>query len=172
MTYFKIYKIRNNLVGLIIKVNMKILKKIAILLTIVLIGIQFIPTTYNTSSEVLETDFTKIYNTPQNIQDLLKTSCYDCHSNNTNYPWYSKIQPGAWIMAKHINEGKEELNFSTFGNYSGRRKKSKLKSTISQIKDGEMPIASYTLVHRDAKLSEEDKIILNKWLTNLRDSLK
>lgn len=151
---------------------MKIYKKIAILLIIVLIGIQFIPTTYNTSSEVLETDFTRIYNAPQEIQNLLKTSCYDCHSNNTNYPWYSKIQPGAWFMENHINEGKEELNFSTFGDYSGRRKKSKLKSIISQIKDDEMPIWSYTLVHGDAKLSKEEKLILDKWLNNIRDSLK
>jgi hypothetical protein len=151
---------------------MKILKKIAILLFIVLIGIQFIPTTYNISDEVLETDFTKIYNAPQNIQTLLKASCYDCHSNNTNYPWYSKIQPGAWFMENHINEGKEELNFNTFGEYSGRRKKSKLKSIISQIRDDEMPIASYTLVHRDAKLSEEDKTMITKWLNNIRDNLK
>lgn len=150
---------------------MKIFKKIAILLIIVLIGVQFVPTTYNTSNEVLETDFIKTYNAPKNIQNLLKTSCYDCHSNNTNYPWYSKIQPGIWFMQKHVNEGKEELNLSTFGDYSGRRKKSKLKSIISQIKDDEMPIASYTIIHRDAKLSKEDKTLLIKWLTNLRDSL-
>ena len=150
---------------------MKILKKIAILLIIVVIGIQFVPTAYNTSNEVLETDFIKTFNAPQNVQNLLKTSCYDCHSNNTNYPWYSKIQPGIWFMQKHVNEGKEELNLSTFGDYSGRRKKSKLKSIISQIKDDEMPIASYTLIHRDAKLSKEDETLLIKWLTNLRDSL-
>jgi hypothetical protein len=151
---------------------MKIFKKIAILLIIVLIGIQFVPTTYNISDEVFETDFTKIYDAPQNIKNLLKTSCYDCHSNNTNYPWYSKVQPGAWFMENHINEGKEELNFNTYGEYSRRRKKSKLKSIISQIKDDEMPITSYILIHRDAKISKEDKTIITKWLTNLRDNLK
>ncbi|MCH7525742.1 MAG: heme-binding domain-containing protein [Bacteroidetes bacterium] len=150
----------------------KIIKKITILLFVVFIGIQFVPTTYNTSDKVSETDFVKIFNAPKNIQNLLKTSCYDCHSNNTNYPWYSKIQPGAWLMEGHINEGKEELNFSTFGDYSGRRKKSKLKSIISQIKDDEMPLLSYTFIHRDAKLSEKDKFMLDKWLNNLRDSLQ
>jgi Haem-binding domain len=158
-------------VGLIIKVKMKILKKIVILLIIILIGIQFIPTKLNQSNTIPQSDFMTVYNVPEHIEAKIKASCYDCHSNNTNYPWYSKIQPGAWFMEKHINEGKEELNFSTFGDYSGRRKKSKLKSIISQIKDDEMPILSYTLVHRDAKLTEEDKQTLNKWLTNLRDSL-
>jgi Haem-binding domain len=151
---------------------MKIFKKVAVLLIIVLVGIQFIPTTYNISDEVLETDFIKIYNAPQNIKNLLKTSCYDCHSNNTHYPWYSKIQPGAWFMEGHINEGKDELNFSTFGNYSDRRKKGKLKSIVSQIRDNEMPLWNYTLMHQDAKLSEKDKLLLNNWLTNLRDSLQ
>jgi heme-binding protein len=151
---------------------MKILKKIVILLIIVLIGIQLIPIKLNQSNTISQSDFMNVYNVPEHIEVKIKASCYDCHSNNTNYPWYSKIQPGAWFMQNHISKGKEELNFNTFGDYSGRRKKSKLKSIISQIKDGEMPIASYTLVHRDAKLSEKDKIILNKWLTNLRESLK
>jgi hypothetical protein len=150
---------------------MWVLKKIAIMLVIVLIGIQFVPTTYNTSDNVSETDFVNIFNVPHDIKNLLKTSCYDCHSNNTHYPWYSKIQPGAWIMEGHINDGKKELNFSTFGDYSGRRKKSKLKSIISQIRDDEMPISSYTFIPRNAKLSEKDKFMLDKYLNNLRDNL-
>lgn len=150
---------------------MKLLKNIVTLFFIILIGIQFIPTTYNTSNEVLETDFMNTFNAPQNIKNLIKISCYDCHSNNTQYPWYSKIQPGGWFMDGHIMDAKKELNFSEFGDYSDRRKKSKLKSMISQIKDGEMPLWSYTLIHREAKLSEEDKLKLTDWLTNLRDRL-
>ncbi len=150
---------------------MKILKKIVIPLIIVLIGIQFIPTKLNQSNTISQSDFMTVFNVPERIEVKIKASCYDCHSNNTNYPWYSKIQPSAWFMEDHINNAKKELNFSEFGDYSGRRKKSKLKSIISQIRDDEMPIASYTLIHRDAKLSEEDKTTLNKWLNNLRDSL-
>ena len=150
---------------------MKILKKIVIPLIIVLIGIQFIPTKLNQSNTISQSDFMTVFDVPERIEVKIKASCYDCHSNNTNYPWYSKIQPGAWFMEDHINNAKKELNFSEFGDYSGRRKKSKLKSIISQIRDDEMPIASYTLIHRDAKLSEEDKTTLNKWLNNLRDSL-
>jgi len=150
---------------------MKLLKRIGVLLIIVLVGIQFIPTARNENNEVLTTEFIKAFNPPKNISYLLKTSCYDCHSNNTNYPWYNKIQPISWFLERHIKEAKEELNFSEFGEYSIRKQKSKLKSISNQIKDDEMPLSSYTLIHRDAKLSEKDKSELEKWLTELRDSL-
>lgn len=149
----------------------KYLKKIVIALILVFIGIQFIPKNYNESTEVLTTDFITQFNPSKKIESLLKTSCYDCHSNNTDYPWYNKIQPVAWFMEGHIEEGKEELSFSEFGDYSKRRQKSKLKSIMSQIRDDEMPLWNYTLIHQDAKLSEEDKELLEEWLTNLRDNL-
>ena len=150
---------------------MKIFKRIGILLIVVFVGIQFIPTTLNESSEILSSDFIKIYEPSEKISNQLKTSCYDCHSNNTIYPWYNKVQPVSWFLEGHISEAKEELNFSKFGDYSNRKKKSKLKSIISQIKDDEMPLPSYTLIHRDAKFSEKDKKHLEEWLSNLRDSL-
>jgi len=149
----------------------KYIKKIIFGVIIVFIAIQFFPTSYNQSDTVLDSDFIKTYKAPKQIQSILKTSCYDCHSNNTNYPWYSKIQPGSWFMEGHINEGKKELNFSKFGEYSDRRKKAKFKSLISQIKDDKMPVFSYTLIHQDAKLSEKEKQLLIDWLTTLRDSL-
>ena len=150
---------------------MKVFKLVILVLITGLVGIQFFPASLNQNATISLTDFNKTFNVPNDIQNLLKTSCYDCHSNNTKYPWYSKIQPGAWIMENHIKEGKEELNFSEFGAYSKRKQKSKLKSIISQIKDGEMPLLSYTLIHQDAKLSEKEKQILEEWLTNLRDNL-
>ncbi|PHQ61794.1 MAG: hypothetical protein COC08_03560 [Maribacter sp.] len=149
----------------------KHIKKIVLALVVVFIGIQFIPKNYNESSEVLTTDFMTTFNVPKNIDTQLKVSCYDCHSNNTHYPWYNKIQPIAWFMEDHIDEGKEELNFSEFGGYSKRRQKSKLKSIMSQIRDDEMPLWNYTLIHRDAKLSEKEKEILENWIENLRDNL-
>lgn len=146
-------------------------KRIGVLLLMVFIGIQFLPTTRNESDDVLSTDFIKFFNPPEEINNLLKTSCYDCHSNNTEYPWYNKIQPVSWFLEGHIDEAKEELNFSEFGAYSNRKKNSKLKSVISQIKDDEMPLSSYTLLHKDATLSESDKVLLEQWLTGLRESL-
>jgi len=146
-------------------------KKIVVAFVLVFIGLQFIPKSYNTSNEVLPVDFMTTFKAQKKIKDLLETSCYDCHSNNTKYPWYNKIQPVAWFLEDHIDEAKEELNFSEFGNYSKRRQKSKLKSILSQIRDDEMPLWSYTLIHQDAKLSEKDKIFLGDWIEKLRDSL-
>ena len=150
---------------------MKVLKITGVLLFIVFVGIQFIPTTRNESNKVLRTDFIKTYNPPENISELLRTSCYDCHSNNTNYPWYNKVQPISWFLEGHIEEAKEELNFSEFGNYSNRKKKNKLKSIISEINDDEMPLSSYLIMHENARISDSNKLVLEKWLTALRDSL-
>lgn len=140
-------------------------------LLIIAIAIQFIQPAQNKNGQVLETDIINLYEVPKNVQATLKTSCYDCHSNNTRYPWYSKIQPGGWWMASHIKEGKEELNFSEFGSYSIRRQQSKLKSIINSIKDGTMPLPSYTLIHKNAILSNGDKMNLKKWVSSMKDSL-
>jgi Haem-binding domain len=129
-----------------------------------MVCIQFFRVDRNQSDEILSSDFTRVFDVPQNILRILKTSCYDCHSNNTGYPWYSSIQPGAWIMSNHIKEGKEELNFSEFGLYSARRKRNKLKSIASQLREDDMPLCSYTLLHEDAKLSEGQKKILIDWV--------
>ena len=147
---------------------MKLFKKVFLFLLIAFVGIQFMPTTRNQNNEVLETDFTKTFTVPTNIQNLLKNSCYDCHSNNTNYPWYNKIQPVSWFLEHHIKEGKKELNFSEFGGYSERRQKSKIKSIISQVRDDEMPLWTYTLIHRDTKLSEDDKKLITNYLNELK----
>ncbi len=149
----------------------KYLKIAGILLLITFIGIQFMPTEYNLSDKISENDISIVLNVPDEVQNILTTSCYDCHSNNTNYPWYNKIQPVSYFMEGHIKEGKEELNFNEFGSYSNRRKKSKFKSIISQIDDEEMPMFSYTIIHRDAILSEEDKETIKKWVTSELEKL-
>ena len=145
---------------------MKSVKIILLILLIVFVGIQFIPTKRNQSEGVPTTDFMIVNTVPQNISSTIKTSCYDCHSNNTYYPWYNKIQPVAWFLESHIDEGKAELNFSEWENYSERRKKSKLKSIVSQIEDGKMPLSSYTLLHGDANLSSKQKEEIIKWIGN------
>ena len=121
-------------------------------------------------SSVPTTDFIVVNAAPQNISNILQTSCYDCHSNNTYYPWYNKVQPAAWFLESHIEEGKAELNFSEWDTYSDRRKKSKLKSIVSQIEDNEMPLSSYTILHQDAKLTTEQKVEVIKWINNMQSS--
>ena len=150
---------------------MKVLKVIATILLLIVVGIQFIPTTRNQSDIVPPTDLMEVYNVPEQVEVIFKTSCYDCHSNNTIYPWYNKLQPVSWIMEGHIKEGKAELNFNEFGSYSERRQKSKFKSILSQVKDDEMPLASYTWMHREAKLSENEKKALEDWINKILMSL-
>ena len=151
---------------------MKIVKIIAIILLVAFVGIQFIPTTRNQSDTVPSTDFMLVNNVPETIQKKLQVSCYDCHSNNTQYPWYNKIQPVAWFLEDHIKEGKAELNFNEWDNYSDRRKKSKLRSIIKQIESGEMPLDSYTLIHRDAIFSEKEKEAVLNYMKTLKDDLE
>ena len=137
-----------------------------------LIVIQFFPITLNESDTVPQSDFMVVNQVPATIKNRLQVSCYDCHSNNTDYPWYSKIQPWAWYLEDHIQEGKDELNFNEWTEYSDRRKKSKLRSIISQIEEDKMPLDSYTLIHRDAILSDEDKRMIIDYMTALKDSLE
>ncbi len=151
---------------------MRVVKIIAWILLIVLVGIQLIPTEFNQSDTVPETDFMDVNKPPASVIKTVQTSCYDCHSSNTSYPWYNKVQPMAWYLQHHINEGKDELNFSEWGNFSNRRKKSKLRSIINQIEANEMPLGSYTLVHKDAILSEESKSELIDYINLLKDELE
>ncbi len=142
-----------------------------LVLSVVIIAIQFVQPARNQNRQVLDADITRLYMVPENVKAVLKTSCYDCHSNNTNYPWYANVQPGGWWLASHIKKGKAELNFDEFRNYSKRRRQSKLKSIASSIEDGTMPLPSYTLIHKNAKLSKEDKTLLLSWVKKTRDSL-
>lgn len=142
-----------------------------LVLLIVFAAIQFIQPVHNQDAQVVLTDITKVYPVPDKVQAILKNSCYDCHSNNTRYPWYSRIQPWGWWLASHIRKGKEELNFSEFGTYSTRRQKSKLKSIGSSIEDETMPLPSYTLIHKGAKLTKEDKALILDWVERMQDSL-
>ena len=146
---------------------MKTSKKIMVGLFIILGGIQFMRPDSNNDSRAIATDFVKTYVVPTQIGSVLKRSCYDCHSNNTEYPWYSYIQPMGWLLNKHIREGKKSLNFSEFGTYSERKQVSKLKSIAKQIEQNKMPLASYTMVHPNAILTSQEKNLIITFINNL-----
>ena len=133
---------------------------LAVLVVAIVLVIQFIPVERNVSTVPAGQSFERTEKVPANVAAILKVSCYDCHSNNTRYPWYSELQPGAYFMAQHIKEGKEELNLDEFNDYSKRRKKAKIKSIISQIEKEEMPLKSYLLLHPDAGLTPNKKKVL------------
>jgi len=142
-------------------------KKIVSGLFIILVGIQFIRPASNNDNRVMATDFIKTYKVPAQIGSILRRACYDCHSNNTKYPWYSYIQPMGWLLNKHIKEGKKKLNFSEFGTYSERKQTSKLKSIKNQIEQNKMPLPSYTMVHKNALLTSEEKNLIVTFINNL-----
>jgi len=146
-------------------------KKILLVLIVAFIAIQFVQPAHNKSEEVLPTDLANTLAVPNNIKIILQNACYDCHSNNTKYPWYSNIQPAAWMMARHIKNGKDKLNFSDFGSNTIRKQISKLKEIANQVKDDEMPIASYKLMHKNARLSAKDKTLMEDWFLKKADSL-
>ena len=116
-------------------------------------------------------DISTLVPVPDDVQGILKKSCYDCHSNNTRYPWYSYVQPMGWWLAHHIKEGKAELNLSEFAEYSLRRQQSKLKAIAGSIENDEMPLSSYTLIHTGAKLSPTEKELLLDWVPKPKDHL-
>jgi hypothetical protein len=151
---------------------MRILKKIIVGAVVVFILIQFIRPERNTSSQLLPSDISRVLSLPDSVKSLLKAACYDCHSNNTRYPWYANIQPMGWLLADHIKDGKAELNFDEFGSYSKRRQLSKLKAIAGSVKDGSMPLESYTWMHKEAKLSAHHKASISSWAIQTRDSLE
>jgi hypothetical protein len=150
----------------------KILKRIFQILLLAFIIIQFIRPAKNKSEGISSNDITKAYPVPENVQTILKTSCYDCHSNNTVYPWYASIQPAAWWLNDHIQEGKKELNFSEFASYRIGKQYRKLDEVNKQVKEGEMPLESYLWIHKYAKLDNQQKLILAKWITSVRDTIQ
>ena len=147
------------------------IKKILIGLLLILVAIQFIRPAKNQSAELSANDISRAYPVPADMQDLLKTSCADCHSNNTVYPWYSKVQPVAWWLANHVEDGKKELNLSEFAAYSPKKQTHKLKEVIEQVKEEEMPLNSYTWVHKNAKLTNEHRWALSSWADALRKEI-
>lgn len=150
---------------------MKPIKKIILFFGVAFIAIQFIQPVRNKGGQVVPADFSQVHAVPDSLQLILKNACYDCHSNNTVYPWYAHIQPIAWVMARHIKNGKEKLNFSDFGSNGTRKQISKLKEIVNQIKDDEMPISSYKWMHKKANLTEEEKVLIMDWMNKTADSL-
>ncbi len=142
----------------------KIFKTILIIGLVIFLLIQFYqPARNKDNGELLPSHITKLYNVPDSVQVILAATCYDCHSNNTKYPWYSYIQPARFMMERHIRNGKKDLNFSEFGNYSNRRQESKFQSIIKQVRSGEMPLASYTILHKNSKLTSRQRKTIISW---------
>ncbi len=151
---------------------MSITRKILIALLAVFIIIQLFRPEKNQSLAESPNDIFAHYQASENTKQLIHTACYDCHSNNTVYPWYAEIQPVAWWLADHVNEGKSELNFSEFATYTPKKGDNKLEELIEMIKEEEMPLKSYTLIHAKARLSDVERDVLSKWAEEVRAQIQ
>ncbi|MBS1620084.1 MAG: heme-binding domain-containing protein [Bacteroidetes bacterium] len=148
------------------------IKKILIVLLIAFIAIQFFHPAKNKADGEQPNHIGNVFAMSEDVKSILSKACYDCHSNNTRYPWYSNVQPVDWFLNKHIKKGKSEINFDEFTNRSLRFQYHKMEEIEEQIKEGKMPLNSYTWLHKDAKLTDAEKNTLIAWSQANMDSLK
>lgn len=146
-------------------------KKILWALLIIIVVIQFIRPEKNQAATVAANDISKHYAVPENVSAILKRACNDCHSNNTNYPWYSNIQPVGWWLASHVKDGKKHLNFSEFANYEPKRQHHKLEEVIEEVRENHMPLDSYLWIHDEAKLTNAEKEAVLLWASILAEQI-
>lgn len=152
--------------------------KIFLVLFFIFIVMQFFQPSKNNNNVEIKNDISSLVTVPDTVQQILKVACYDCHSNDTNYPWYINIQPVGWWMDSHIEDGKRHLNFSEFVIMPPRKGKStqdqqlkKLEEIKEEMEDGEMPLTSYTLLHKDSRLTKEQKQMIYDWSDSARNQL-
>ncbi|MBZ0199656.1 MAG: heme-binding domain-containing protein [Ignavibacteriaceae bacterium] len=130
-------------------------------LAIIFVIIQFIPVDRSNPP------ITGEINAPPEVKEILQRSCYDCHSNQTDWHFYSYVAPVSWLVAKDVREGREELNFSEWNKYDAKKRNKKYKETYEEIEEGEMPMKIYLITHPGAGLNENEKQIIKNWTDSL-----
>lgn len=147
------------------------MKKILIIIVILLIVIQFIPANLPEVTTVNPNDLLRTTNVPVDIANKLKTSCYDCHSNETVYPWYSYVAPVSFLISRDVREGRKKLNFSNWNKLSKVKKAKFLDGISDEITEGEMPMKIYPIMHSNANLTDDDRHKLADWADAYGESL-
>ncbi|MFM9949522.1 MAG: heme-binding domain-containing protein [Saprospiraceae bacterium] len=149
------------------------LKKILLGLLAVMVIIQFIRPEKNDSNDQQNHVSTK-YEVPAEVASILKGACDDCHSNKTEYPWYANVQPAAWWLAGHVEDGKRHLNFSDFTTRKIAIQNHKFEEVVEMVEEKEMPLPSYTYMglHPEAKLTDQQRQTLVNWAKAQMDTLK
>jgi hypothetical protein len=142
---------------------MKIIKKILVLLLIVFVIVQFFGPEKNEGDLASLSIFIEETNPPENVKKILETSCYDCHSSKTEYPWYNSITPVNYWLAGHVKDGKKHLNFSNWSEYSLKRKEHKMDELHEEVAKKKMPLESYTYTHSEANLTQEQIDAVVTW---------
>jgi Haem-binding domain len=133
------------------------LKIIVALLIVAFIVIQLFP------AERTNPPVTGEIEAPAEVKEIFMRSCYDCHSNETEWPWYAYIAPASWLLSSDVGKGREELNFSEWSSYNDMRKQKSVKEIWKEVGEGEMPEWDYVVIHPEAKLSPSDKETIRRW---------
>ncbi|MBK7310065.1 MAG: heme-binding domain-containing protein [Sphingobacteriaceae bacterium] len=144
------------------------LKNIGLALLVVFIVMQAFRIEKSNPNTDPANDFIIINQPSVEVVTILKGACYDCHSNNVTYPWYTNIAPFSWWIKDHVNDGRDELNFSEWKTYSLRRMDKKMKEAVEMVDEDEMPMYSYTIMHKNATLTKEQKALLLAFFSSLR----
>lgn len=147
------------------------IKKILLGLAVLLAAAQLVRPDKNLAAGPGPDDIAVKHPVPAKVLTVLRQACYDCHSNNTHYPWYAEVQPVGWWLRWHVNDGKRHLNFSEFGSYTAKRAGNKLDQIIEEVEQRAMPLRSYTWMHAEARLSPEEVKLLADWAEALRDEI-
>lgn len=134
-------------------------KIVMVILLLSFLGIQFIDVS-NTNPPVIG----EIQVSPE-IRTVLKKSCYDCHSNETNWPWFSKVAPVSWYVIDKVDSARSYLNFSEWNKYNSRQRNKKLDDILKKVTADEMPLSYYTFLNPNATLDFNKKAIIKKWIT-------
>ncbi|MDH3891056.1 MAG: heme-binding domain-containing protein [candidate division Zixibacteria bacterium] len=124
-----------------------------------LILIQFVPVTRDNPPVTGEFDENS------EVQKVFQRSCYDCHSNTTVWPWYSVVAPVSWVVADHVGEAREHLNFSTWKALPADKQAHAREEIWEEVEEGEMPMTGYLMLHSEARLSDDDKALIHQWST-------
>ena len=143
------------------------IRKIGLGILAIVFVMQFIRPPRNLAEGISENDISKMYGMPQAIHTIFVQKCYDCHSHNTIYPWYTNVQPVGWWMYRHIQEGREHLDFSVFKTYNDKKAAHKLEEIIEMIREKEMPLKSYLIGHPDARVTANEELAINNWIQSL-----
>ena len=144
-------------------------KKFLYGLLIVLVVMQLFQPDRNVSNENLRTDIANHYKIPDTVENVLSTICYDCHSNNTDYPWFINVQPVGWYMQSKIERGKKHLNFSEFGSLTKEQAIKKLTLIDDVMKTNRMPLRAYKWYNHNADLNDQQRKAISHWAQDLRD---
>lgn len=150
---------------------MKMLKYFLYGIVSVFFLIQFVPTDLPENNTDLTNDIVLSENAPEEVKIVLRKACYDCHSNQSVYPWYSYVAPVSWLIAKDTREGREELNFSDWAELSKRKKIKFLNEIAEELEEKKMPLQIYTVIHKDAILSDEEILKITEWTKSLSDQI-